>query len=71
MRVSHVVRIKLDAQGYDRDGKYWGVGQPLFFCSDAAEVDPTRWFETAYCRATDAVEASSIFSRRLGKLVMW
>jgi hypothetical protein len=43
----YVTRVKLDAQGYDSCGCYWGVDQPLYrYCS---EYD---WFKGAV-RAAD------------------
>lgn len=40
-------RIRINSQGYDSGGAYWGIGQPLYWCgSDCGGVD--MWF-----RATD------------------
>lgn len=35
----HLDRVRLDRQGYDRRGRYWGTGAPLFeYYSDSYDV---------------------------------
>lgn len=31
----HLIRCPLNSGGYDRGGAYWGLGEPLYYYSDA------------------------------------
>jgi len=31
----YVSEVRIDSQGYDRGGAYWGIGGPLFWVTDA------------------------------------
>lgn len=44
-------RVRLDRGGYDPDGRYWGVGAPLYYVTD----EGGEFYE--YVRAPDAKEA--------------
>lgn len=45
-------RVRLDRGGYDRHGRYWGVGEPLYY------VYPwDDWGESEYVRAPSAKAA--------------
>lgn len=30
----HLVRVPLDAGGYDKGGAYWGCGEPIYYAED-------------------------------------
>jgi hypothetical protein len=48
-------RVKLNRQGYEANGSYWGIGQPLYVCDFRA--DEERSIETGYLRANSRQEA--------------
>lgn len=51
-------RVRLDSGGYDSNGTYFGIGQPLFWCaSNDGTVDMTF-------RAANRNEAKSIMLRK-------
>ena len=50
----HVELIRIDRQGYDRHGRYWGVGERLYHIYDDDEV-----FDT-HVRASDSKEAKAL-----------
>lgn len=33
-RSARVFRVRIDSQGYDNGGAYWGIGKPLFCATD-------------------------------------
>lgn len=55
----HLTRIRLDRGGYDSNGTYFGVGEPLFWCaSDDNSVD-------FVVRASDREAAKQAVRKRL------
>jgi len=60
----HVERVRINRQGYDSAGRYYGVGQPLFRVSGEgsfADVDE-------HVRAKSAKEARNIVGLALGRI---
>lgn len=56
----YLERVKLDSGGYDRRGRYYGVGLPLYRASDdRGDVD-------VEIRANDRAHAKDLVRRRLG-----
>ena len=53
-------RVRLNSQGYDAQGSYWGHGAPLFFAERVSDG------ESDYVRAADAAHAREILAKRLG-----
>lgn len=51
-RTLYLSRIRLNSQGYDSGGAYWGIGKPLYRVSDGSEG--------YFIRARDRYEAKSI-----------
>jgi hypothetical protein len=49
MTTVKIVRVKLDRQGYDRRGNYWGTG-PRLYC---AEIDDGETLRYVHTRAHD------------------
>ena len=47
-------RVRVDRQGYDRSGKYWGVGAPLYLVYGAS---PDHSNLSTHVRAPSAKEA--------------
>lgn len=40
MNYWNIQRVPVNAQGYDPQGSYWGVGQPLFwYCDPECKVE--------------------------------
>lgn len=54
----YLERIRLDSQGYDRHGRYWGVGRPLFQYDDGGQL-------IGEVRADDRRHAKELVRRRL------
>lgn len=50
-----ISRVSVDRQGYDRRGRYWGVGAPLFYFELYDDV--TRDEETGHLRAHSKADA--------------
>lgn len=48
----HLVRVRLNSQGYDSGGAYWGHGAPLYVAQDD---DGNRQFERGHSRAAVAL----------------
>lgn len=61
--VINLSRVRLDSQGYDVGGAYWGTGSPLW-CAWC--YTPMRVLEL-YARAQDRQEALKLFKKRLLK----
>lgn len=64
-------RVKLNAQGRDRQGRYWGTGERLYYCPQVAEKreEVAAWFmEDPYCRARDLKFAREIFKARMERM---
>lgn len=38
-----IIRVRLNRQGYDSHGQYWGIGEPLFYALDDS-TGSTRFF---------------------------
>jgi hypothetical protein len=34
-----MTRIRINSQGYDACGSYWGIGLPLYWATDGAAID--------------------------------
>ena len=61
-----VRRVRLDAQGYDSKGKYWGTGLPLYYCPELADARSPLFYGDAYVRARNSGEARRIFKKLMG-----
>lgn len=64
-------RIKLDSQGYDRHGRYYGVGDRLYYCPEVSEMralTSVYYLEPDECRANDLQEARAIFKARMERM---
>lgn len=53
-------RVRVDRQGYDENGRYWGVGPPLFMAEDAEDY---RLYAETF-RATDRETAKDRVRRK-------
>lgn len=51
----HLTRVKLDSQGYDKGGAYWGIGTPLYL----AECLEWQQYAREFIRAKDRDEAKA------------
>ena len=67
-----VRRVHLDSMGYESQGfhkgRYWGVGQPLYYCPELEALRderPIRECNEPHCRASDVNAAHDIFVRRM------
>jgi hypothetical protein len=49
MTIVKIARVKVDRQGYDRHGRYWGVGPRLY----RADIDDGETVRTVHTRAYD------------------
>ncbi len=49
MTTTKIYRVKLDRQGYDRTGRYWGVGPKLY----RATMDDGETLRETHVRAPD------------------
>lgn len=57
-------KVRLNTQGYDSHGSYWGIGNPLY----VAFVDePSIDFPTWFLRARDREHAKRVVSARWPK----
>lgn len=55
-RTVRVFRVRIDSQGYDQGGAYWGAGAPLYCATDSVDY---REFVRATSRAA-AIAALNI-----------
>ena len=66
-----VRRIHINGMGYDKRGRYWGVGDRLYY---SPELEATRaWTQISYvnepyCRAPHVKLAREVFARRLASM---
>jgi len=67
-----VRRVHIDSMGYESQGfhkgRYWGVGQPLYYCPELEALRderPIRECNEPHCRASDSNAAHEIFVRRM------
>lgn len=63
-------RIKLNRDGYDSQGRYWGAGERFYYCPtiDESGARERAWPHNAVksaCRAPDVTTAREIFQARL------
>lgn len=56
----HVRRISINKDGYDSNGRYWGIGERLYWCSDIADMS-IAWQSRSYIRAKDFSAAHKAF----------
>lgn len=64
-------RVKLDRQGYDCQGRYWGTGERLYFCpevDDMREETSVYYREPSHVRAPDLKSAREIFKDRMYRM---
>lgn len=69
-----VHRIRLNSQGYDARGRYWGQGERLYHCPEVEEARDVTWFyfrEHSECRAKDVKAAREIFRSRLERMAKY
>lgn len=64
-----VLRVKLDRYGYARDGRYWGQGEPLYYCPEVAEMRSPLFYSVAYERATDHRAARLAFQATISLIL--
>lgn len=57
-----VSRVKVDRQGYTRDGRYFGRGFPLF--RSEAWDDKTGWYREEYFRSANYQTAREVCKRQ-------
>lgn len=55
-------KIRLNSGGYDADGRYWGIGAPLYRAE--AFHEPTNTEEIEYFRAYDREKAREFIRRK-------
>lgn len=61
-------RVKLNAQGYDRRGRYYGAGERLYYCP---EVDDKREEVSCYFREDPFIRTNDLrFARECFKARM-
>ena len=53
-------RVRLDSQGYDPSGRYWGAGAPLWLAEGQEGEDEGRY---SYVRAASREEAKHLFPK--------
>lgn len=71
-----VRRIRIDSQGYAYgtyfgNGVYFGVGEPLYYCPEIAELrgeTSVNWVESAFQRAKNVGEARMVFKGRMERM---
>lgn len=70
--IAAVWRVRLNSQGYDSRGRYFGLGQPVY--EVVAQTTPGQGLRSRYIateeigeiRATDRNHAKDLIRRRLG-----
>ena len=65
-----ITRIKLDRMGYDKAGRYWGVGDLLWHCdSDELSEGSIMGYghDKANARAPNREAARMVFERRIAR----
>ena len=67
-----VRRIKLNSQGYNKHGFYWGAGERLYCCpeiSELREATSVFYVEGDFCRAPNQHVAREIFKARAERML--
>jgi hypothetical protein len=60
-KITSLRHVRLNSQGYDSDGRYWGNGSPLY----RAEIETDNDCWTTETRASDPTEALVAIANKL------